>query len=286
MLNIKNKVLSGWGFFTGLGYPLRTFKLLRQNPQLLTYIIIPLMINIILGSLLYWEFWHLSNGSVEALRLYGKQWLDQVTQQIPQIIPYILPFLKGLFWLTIWFWRFILLIFTGFLLSQVGVLMGSPWYGQISEKLEKQLLGKLSIQDVGLLTDIQRAIAFELKKLVILIGVGLVCFGLNFLPGIGTIAATAIGIGSTATLTCLDFFDPPLERRRLRFRQKLAMIGKCLPGSAGFGLASLFWISIPIVNLVTIPLCVTAGTLFFCEEIYPRFFQTQEVPQTEINSAS
>ncbi|MEB3192836.1 MAG: EI24 domain-containing protein [Snowella sp.] len=285
-MGIKDNVLSGWGFLTGLGYPLRTFKLLRQNPQLLTYIIIPLIINIILGSLLYWQFWNLGNASVDILRFYGQQWLDQITLQIPQIIPYLLPLLKGVFWLIIWLWRFILLILTGFLLSQVGGILGSPWYGQLSEKLEKKLLGKLSIQEVGLLKDIQRAIAFELKKLVILIGVGLVCFSLNFFPGIGTIIATAIGISSAATLTCLDFFDPPLERRRLRFRQKLAMIGKSLPSSAGFGLASLLWISIPLVNLVTIPLSVTAGTLFFCEKIYPRFFQDQETASTGIELTS
>ena len=283
-MGIKDNFLSGWGFLTGLGYPLRTFKLLRQTPQLLTYIIIPLVINIILGGLLYWQFWNLGNISVDILRFYGQQWLDQITQQIPQLIPYLLPLLKGLFWLIIWLWRFTLLIFTGFLLSQVGGLLGSPWYGQLSEKLEKKLLGKLSIQEVGILQDIQRAIAFELKKLVILIGVGVICFGLNFLPGIGTVMATAIGISGTATLTCLDFFDPPLERRRLRFRQKLAMIAQCLPGSAGFGLASLLWISIPIVNLVTIPLCVTAGTLFFCEEIHPRFFQAQESLVTGIEA--
>lgn len=279
---IKDNVLSGWGFLTGLGYPLRTFKLLRQNPQLLTYIIIPLGINIILGGLLYWQIWHLSNGSVDVLRFYGRQWLDQINQLIPHVIPYVLPLLKGLFWLGIWLWRLILLILTGFLLSQVGGILGSPWYGQLSEKLEKKLLGTLSIQEVGLPKEIQRAIAFELKKLVLLIGVGLICFGLNFLPGIGTLLATAIGIGSTATITCLDFFDPPLERRRLKFRQKLAIIGKSLPSSAGFGLASLVWISIPLVNLVTIPLSVTAGTLFFCEVIYPRFFQAQETVSTGI----
>jgi CysZ protein len=63
------------------------------------------------------------------------------------------------------------------------------------------------------------------------------------------------------------------------------MICKNLPSSAGFGLASLVWISIPLVNLVTIPLSVTAGTLFFCEKIYPRFFQAIESESAGIESA-
>ncbi|MEB3228085.1 MAG: EI24 domain-containing protein [Synechocystis sp.] len=275
-MGIKDNLFGGWGFFKGLGYPLRTLTLLRQNPQWLPYIVIPLIINLVLGGLLYWQLWKFSNASIETLQFYGQQWIDPIRQQLPQIMPYILPVLKGGFWLIIGLWRLILLILTGFLLSQVGGVLGSPWYGQLSERLEKQVLGKLSIQDVGLLKEIHRAIAFELKKLVIIIGVGLVCVGLNLFPGLGTVLATAMGIITTATITCLDFFDPPLERRRLKFRQKLAIIAKSLPLSAGFGVTSLLWISIPLVNLVTIPLCVTAGTLFFCEEIYPRFFQAQE----------
>lgn len=285
-MNGHQAVLHRWNFFAGLGYPLRAFNVLRQNPRLLTYIIVPLIINCILGGLLYWQFWHWSDTSAEVLNIYAQQWTAQIMAIAPQVIPYLLPVINGGLWLIIWLWRFILLLLTGFLLSQVGVLLGSPWYGQLSEKLEQKILGKLAVKEVGILKDIQRAITFEGKKLVILISVGLVCFALNFFPGFGTPLATGLGLASTAMLTCLDFFDPPLERRRLRFREKLSIIGQCFPPSAGFGLASLLWISIPIVNLVTIPLCVTAGTLFFCERIYPRFFQAQEgnLPATEITT--
>ena len=45
------------------------------------------------------------------------------------------------------------------------------------------------------------------------------------------------------------------------------MIRRSLPASAGFGLACLGLVSIPFVNLLSIPLCVAAGTLFFCDRI-------------------
>ncbi len=269
-------------FFKGFTYPLRTFKILRQIPELSTYIIIPLIINIILGILLYWELLNLGNDSFETIRSYAQGWVEILNQQIPQVMPYILPLLKAVFFIYIWVLRLLLLIIAGFVLSQVGGLLGSPWYSVLSEKLETKLLGKLTIEEVGLIKDIRRAISFEIKKIVLLIISTIIGFIVNFIPGFGTILATTIGIGSTATLTCLDFFDPPLERRRLKFRRKVLLIFQCLPLSAGFGLASLVWVSIPIVNLVTIPFCVTAGTLFFCEEIYPRFFQSQEEMEAEV----
>lgn len=270
------------GFLKGFTYPLRTFTILRQMPELSTYIIIPLIINISLGILLYWQLLNLGNGSFDAIRNYAQGWVDILNQQMPQVMPYLLPLLKAIFFIYIWILRLLLLVIAGFVLSQVGGLLGSPWYSILSEKLETKLLGKLTMEEVGLIKDIKRAIAFEVKKIVLLIISTMIGFAVNFIPGFGTILATSIGIGSTATLTCLDFFDPPLERRRLRFRRKLILIFQCLPLSAGFGLASLVWVSIPIVNLITIPFCVTAGTLFFCEEIYPRFFQSQEEMETEV----
>jgi CysZ protein len=78
---------------------------------------------------------------------------------------------------------------------------------------------------------------------------------------LGTAAGIVIGV----TISCLDFFDPPLERRRLSFRAKLGYIRHHLPASAGFGLICLGLVSVPFLNLLAVPVCITAGTLFFCE---------------------
>jgi CysZ protein len=166
----------------------------------------------------------------------------------------------------------LLLLVTGFIFLQFGVLLGAPWYGKLSEELELLKLGKLPPMESNLgstLRDVLRAILYELKKLVLLIGFGLPLLLFNVLPGIGTAIASVGYVTLTATIVCLDFFDSALERRRLKFRQKLGVVAKSLPASAAFGLVCLALVSVPLINLLAIPVCVAAGTLFFCDRIQP-----------------
>jgi CysZ protein len=88
---------------------------------------------------------------------------------------------------------------------------------------------------------------------------------------VGTVAATIGGVAIAAIIVCLDFLDAPLERRRLRFRRKLAIVLRALPASASFAVICLILISIPLLNLLAVPLCVASGTLFFCDRIWPKF---------------
>jgi CysZ protein len=166
----------------------------------------------------------------------------------------------------------LLLLVTGFIFLQFGVLLGAPWYGKLSEELELLKLGKLPPMEASLgstVRDVGRAILYELKKLVLLIGIGLPLLLFNLLPGVGTAIASIGYITLTATIVCLDFFDSAVERRRLRFRQKLGVVWRSLPASAGFGLVCFALVSVPLINLLAIPVCVAAGTLFFCDRIQP-----------------
>jgi CysZ protein len=157
------------------------------------------------------------------------------------------------------------LIATGFLLTQFGVLLGAPWYGQLSEQLEKHRTGKVELIELNIVNDLGRAVLYELKKLVLIASIGIPLLLINFFPGIGTVISSIGSLILTTTIVCLDFLDSCLERRRLKFRQKLKTVFKTLPASGSFGLVCLGLISIPFVNLFTIPLCVASGTLFICD---------------------
>ncbi len=250
------------GILLGATYPLRALRLFQQQPSLRPYVVIPLVINSLLGIGLYFF----------GVR-WGLQWVDQQMLNLADwaepvwldaAIAFLSPAIR---------WLLVLLIFIvlGMVLLQFGGILGSPFYGQLSEKIEILRAGKPdappSMGWGSIFVEVWRAIAFELKKLVLLLGIGLPLLLFHFVPGIGSLIATNGWLALAALLVCLDMMDAPFERRRLKFRKKLSLIFRALPASGSFAFVSLILVSIPLMNLLAIPLCVSAGTLFFCDRI-------------------
>ncbi len=259
------------GLIAGATYPVRGLLIFFRHPKLITYLIFPLLINIIVGIGLYVGL------LLPGLDLIGGIFddFDRRFDALIASLPAWLNFLNVLDDILGYVVQIILigllLLVIGFLLVQFGIILGSPFYGQLSEQLEKLKTGKLPEPPQGILamvTDIWRAILFELKKLAILAVIGLPLLLFNFIPG-GSLIATIGGIALAAIIVCLDFLDGPLERRRLRFRDKLKVIRNSLPASASFGLVCQALITIPLLNFLAIPVCVAGGTLFFCDRVLP-----------------
>jgi CysZ protein len=238
------------GLIAGLTYPFQALGVINRTRSLWRYILIPFGINLLVGVVLY-----------ASLLFAGFRFIGTTTAELPAAFQVILQVLLGIG----------LLILLGFVLVRFGVVLGSPWYGQLSERIEQIYTGRtLSPEPTSartILRDIWRALAFELKKLLLVVVIGLPLLLLNFFPPFGPPLTSAGGIVLGVTIACLDFLDPPLERRRLRFRDKLGAIREALPASGGFGLICFGLITIPFLNLFSIPLCITAGTLFFCDQI-------------------
>ena len=235
-------------FISGLTYPARALGVLARTPRLWGYILIPMLVNIVVGVTIY-----------VGLLFAGLRAIDSFLVGLPEWAALFGVLLR------------ILLIVTGFVLVRFGVVLGSPWYTQLSAQLELLRTSQPAPEGgtgVGVaLRDLGRALIFELQKLLLVLAIALVLLLLNLIPVVGQLLTTAGGIALGATIACLDFFDYPLERRQLSFRTKLGLIRRSLPASAGFGLVCLGLVSIPFVNLLSIPLCVAAGTLFFCDRI-------------------
>ncbi len=270
------QALGGFGLLAGTTYPFRALAVFRRKPYLWRYTIIPILLNFVLGIFLYGGLLFFGWQTIQNLTISLSNWLDDLIANLPAWLGVLEYTIIGLGFLLRLLLAVVLLFLSGFLLTQFGVLLGAPWYGQLSEQLEEICTGQLHSIEVGIVRDLWRAVLFELKKLVLAAIAGVVLLLLNLVPGIGTIASMIGGLTLTTTIVCLDFLDPPLERRRLRFREKLAIVFRSLPASASFSLVCLGLISIPFLNLLTIPLCVASGTLFFCDRVLPKQLSTKD----------
>jgi CysZ protein len=264
------QALGGFGLVAGATYPFRALAVFKRTPRLWGYVAIPILVNFFVGVALYGGLLFFGWESVEGLPVNLSHWLDALIAKLPAWLSFLEYLIVGLGFLLHLLLLVGLLLIIGFLLVQFGGLLGSPWYGQLSEQLEELRTGQLQTVEVGIVRDISRALLFELKKVVLAVGLGLLLLLLNFVPGIGTLVAASGGIAIAAMIVCIDFLDAPLERRRLRFREKLKMVFRSLPASASFSLVCLGLVSIPLLNLLTIPICVASGTLFFCDRIEPK----------------
>jgi CysZ protein len=231
----------------GAAYPLRALGLLWRNRGLWGYVLVPLAVNLVVGVTLY-----------AGLLLAGFGLIDGLVAGLPAWAAPLAFLLRSLLVVG-------LLVATGFVLVRFGVVLGAPWYGRLSERIELMRLGRAPPSGGGALRDLGRALVYEAKKLLLVAAVGLPLLLLNVIPGAGQALAAAGGLTLAATIACLDFFDAPLERRGFGFRARLGYARRTLPASAGFGLACVALISLPFLNLLCVPLCVAAGTLYCCD---------------------
>ena len=264
----------------GFTYPFRAFTLILQTPKLWSYVLVPVGLNFIIGIGLYLSLLFPSLAGIDVLVADLSVRFNAIIASFPAWLSFLGVLTVAFGWLLRVLLVSGLLLIIGFLLVQFGVILGSPWYGKLSEQLELLWNGQLPAEaPVNLRSsfrDIQRAIAFELRKLQILLSIGIPLLLLNFIPGVGSILSSLGGVALGATIVCLDFLDAPLERRRRPFQEKLEIIWASLPASGSFGVVCLGLVSIPLLNLLAIPLCVTAGTLFFCDRIWPVRFAPEE----------
>ena len=265
MFNIIKRVLGGFGTLEGATYPFRALITFIKNPELVKYIAIPILVNIVVAIALYSGLYYFGWQIIDDVQGDVNAWLEGIITSLPQWMGFLSYGVSSLMVILRLLLGLILLIATGFLLTQFGVLLGAPWYGQLSEKLEKYRTGKVESIELNIVSDLSRAILYELKKLILIAAVGIFLLLINFIPGVGSVVSSIGSLILTVTIVCMDFLDSYLERRRLQFRQKLKTVFRCLPASGSFGLVCLGLISIPLVNLITIPLCVASGTLFVCD---------------------
>lgn len=262
---MSKSIWNGFGILSGIFYPFLGVKMLWQNPSLWQYLVIPIIINISVGiaSYIFLLSPSLKRYDILADRIVNQAYF--IIVRLPEWSNFLVYIISAFALILKVLLFALLLTFIGFVILQFGSLIGSPWYGKLSEKIEIIHQGKLDLVEINILAELGRAVLFELKKWILILTIGIPLFVLNFIPSFGNMISLIGGFLLTITVICLDFFDATLERKRLKFRAKLKFIWGNFPLTLSFGFICLSLISIPLVNLIVIPICVSGATLLICD---------------------
>ncbi len=152
----------------------------------------------------------------------------------------------------------VLLVLTYLLFFPVISVVAAPFRARLSEQTEQLLRGEVASQPRPLWSEIAIGLVDTLAMLGLLLTVSLLLLGMGiWLPGVGGIPVILVSVCFAA----LDCVDPPLSRRSWRLGQKLGFLGSHLALLGGFGLATYVLLTLPGINLVTLPVATIGGTL-------------------------
>jgi CysZ protein len=269
--NVKNGPVGNFkrGFFC----PFRSLRVIRQNPRLLQYILIPLLINIAVFT-----------GAVYlGLDFFG----GTVVEYIPQG--------EAWYWKTLyWFLWVIAVLLTAVLVffsfSVVGNLIASPFNDLLSERTEELMTGQPNDEPFRFgqfVKDAGQTVLLEVKKMSLFVIAMLLILPLNFLPGLGNGIYTLLAVSLTISFLCVEYFGFTMVRKRLFFREQRRFIFARKFLMIGFGTGVLATLAIPFFQFLCIPLAVIGATRLWCEEeglveqLSGRETQTIQAPAAE-----
>ncbi|MDX2249261.1 MAG: EI24 domain-containing protein [Bacteroidia bacterium] len=151
-----------------------------------------------------------------------------------------------------------------FLGKYIVLAVVSPFMGALSEKVEKIVTGKEVPNDSNFLVDLIRGIRVSLRNLVRELFFTLMFLLLNFIPIIGSIAATVLTLGVEAFYAGFGNMDYTLERKRYSVSQSVIFVKQNRGVAIGNGLVFLGLLLIPVLGWFLAPAFATISATVMC----------------------
>lgn len=236
-------------FTGGAKYLLQGFRLINQS-GLRRFFVIPLLINIIVFTSLF----YFASGYLEAfmrsLLPEGDQWWIGVVQVLAWL----------LFSATA-------LIAVFFLFTIFANLIGAPFNGMLAQRVERYLTGQGGDGDAGLaqvLADAGASMLSELQKYMYFVPIAVLLVILTLIPLVNFAAPFAWAV-FTAWMLVIEYLAYPMENHGYRFKQVRAALREKRMLGLGFGAATMVAMMIPLVNLLVMPAAVAGATVMWVE---------------------
>ncbi len=248
----------------GLTLPLKAWRVLTQIHGR-RYVFIPILLNIVMAVLMF---------------RYGVSWyiIDQLTSllntRLTGELQWLIPIIANLLEIA----AFVLITFTA---VRIGTIIGSPFYVAIAERIDVQFIGYDETEPQSLFVIIGSAIWYEARKLCIVLGTWVIGVLLEFIPLFGIAIGSLWIIITSGSIALLDYTDVSFGRRHISLMQRLRLFVRFLPEAIGFALIVVPCTAIPVINTITVPLCICGGVLWYVERIRAQVSPPQKAVTTQ-----
>jgi CysZ protein len=227
---------------------------LSKKPGLLKFLAIPFTINLLIFSLSVYFGLDLFQGILETYAPSTDVWYGMILYYLAWTVAMLLTTVTVFFTFTV-----------------VGNLIASPFNELLSEHTEALKVGRQPDErfSVGRFwKEAKHAIFTEVKKLSVFVSVMLLLFGINLIPGIGSMVYAVLAPLFTLFFLAVEYLAFVLMRKQLSFSQQRRYITKRPVLMAGFACSIFCLLAIPFVQFFCIPLAVVGATLLWCD--FPR----------------
>ena len=225
----------------GAAYLWRGFKLIGQD-GLRRYVIAPLLINIVLFGGMIW---------------YGA---DKFEVFINSLLPAWLDWLQWLLWPL---FAVTVLIAAFYTFTIIANFIASPFNSLLAIQVERRLSTTPTAEAQFSLLE---SLAHEVKKILFLLGWA-VPLGVLFLIPVLNLVAPFAWLLFSAWMLVLEYCDYPMANHGIPFSEQRRLVRSQGFLNLGFGAATLFATTIPIVNMFTIPAAVAGATALWVENM-------------------
>lgn len=253
------------GIQAGLYYFFEGWKLISQK-GLRRFVIMPVLLNILLLSGLFWFFITKIDHQIDALML---------------LIPIWLQWLSGL---LLFFATLLILLCYYFIFNTLSGFIVAPFNGILSEEVEVLLTGE-SVNDegiFGIIKDIPRVIKREFQKLLYSLPRLFILFLLSFVPLIGQSFVPLLFFIFTAWMMAIQYCDYPFDNHKISFPTMKSALRQNSLLNLTFGSLVTICSFVPFVNFLIIPVAVCGATAIWVDkyriQLQHNHFQQELIP--------
>lgn len=234
--------------FCGMNYLLDGVGLISK-PGLRRFVIIPLVINVVLFTALFF-----------VLRYF----LGEFNHWFVNFLPTWLHWLSVIVWLLFIGSFFLIIVYT---FVTIANFICAPFNSFLAEQVELSLTGKIAEPRTlyDNIKDIPRIVGRQLSLLGYYLPRALILFILLFIPVVQSIAAVFWFLFHAWFMT-MTYLDYPTDNHRIPMRDVRDWLSRKRSVSLGFGISVMLASMVPFVNLVIIPAAVAGATKLWLQE--------------------